>query len=75
MTEFSCTLQLTKHITAGLKQKEKMLLVINIFRDTTQMSAANSFDRAVPTEATELGLREYHLASLEAVICPELSLR
>lgn len=75
MTEFSCTLQLTPHITAGLKQKEKVLLVISTFRDTTQMRAANSFDRAIPTEASELGLREYHLASLEAVLCPEISLR
>lgn len=72
---FSCTLQLTKHVTAGLKQKVKMLLVISTFRDTVQMRAADSFDRAVPTEATKLGLWVYHLASLEAVICPELSLR
>lgn len=72
---FSCTLQLTKCITAGLKQKAKMLLVISTFRATVQMRAADSFDRAVPTEATELGLRVCHLASLEAVICSELSLR
>lgn len=72
---FSHTLQLTKRITAGLKQKAKMLLVVSTFRDTVQMRAADSFDRAVPTEATELGLRVYHLANLEAVIAPELSLR
>lgn len=52
-----------------------MLLVVSTFRDTVQMRAADSFDRAVPTEATELGLRVYHLANLEAVIAPELSLR
>lgn len=72
---FSCTLQMTKRITEGLKQKAKMLLVVSTFRDTVQMRAADSFDRAAPTEATELGLRVYHLASLEAVNCPELSLR
>lgn len=52
-----------------------MLLVVSTFRDTVQMRAADSFDRAVPTEATELGLRVYHVANLEAVIGPELSLR